>query len=202
MGKTDRLNKQIQRLAAEIILYEMSDPRIKFVTVTHAKLSEDFRYCTVYVSIFGSETEQRTTMRGLEHARNFIQRQLGDRLRLRHRPILRIEQDFSVAKSIEISKKIDEVIRQDRAAHAGEDGNLANEASLPVDDEADTDYDQDNGAENADDEDIDDMDYDEQEVDDMDQDADDEDTDDVDTDHDADDNEDADDNPHVGKRRK
>jgi ribosome-binding factor A len=130
MAKTDRLNKQIQRLAAEIILYQMSDPRINFVTVTHARLTEDFRYCTVYVSIFGSETEQRTTMRGLEHARRFIQRQLGDRLHLRRTPILRIEQDVSIAKSIEVCKKIDEAVREDEAAHAGEETTLADKMTL------------------------------------------------------------------------
>ena len=102
----EKLTKRIQQLLSEIILYELNDPRIKLVSITKVKLSRDFRYCTVSVSMLGSPSQQRTSMRGLEHSKGFIQKKLGARLSLRHVPILTFEQDYSIEKSFEIQEKL------------------------------------------------------------------------------------------------
>ena len=112
MGKTDRLSKRIQRIAAEIILYELKDPRVKNATVTRVELTPDYQYCTIYVSVLGTPAQQRTTMKGLEHARGYIQRQVASRLSLRHAPILRIVLDKSIEKSFEIYKKLEEIKKE------------------------------------------------------------------------------------------
>lgn len=106
-----KLLKRIQQLLAQIITYEMSDPRIKFASVTKVELSKDNRYCSVYVSILGDKPQQRTVMRGIEHAKGHIQTKLGDRLALRHTPILKFVEDHSIEKSIEMSRMLREVTK-------------------------------------------------------------------------------------------
>ena len=108
MAKTDKLNKRILQLLAAIIEYDLNDPRIKFASVTKVELTDDYRYCTAHISILGDSTRQRTVMRGLQHARGFLQTRLGSKLALRHVPILRLKQDRSIEKSVELSTLIDQ----------------------------------------------------------------------------------------------
>ena len=175
------LQKRILQLIAEILHTEMSDPRIKFASVTKIKLSKDNRYCTVYISILGNPNQQRTVMRGIEHAQGFIQAKLGERLSMRYTPILRFEEDFSIEKSIEISKLIQKA-QSDSPQQEEADNTEDTDADQDTDtDDEDTDADQDADDEDDDNEDDDaddeDDDADQDTDDDAEQDADDEDTD-------------------------
>ena len=113
MGRTERLSKQIMRLASQIISYELNDPRIKLITVTKVKLSSDYQHCIIYVSVLGKSSQQRTAMRGLQHARGFIQKQIASRLCLRNAPQIKIEQDLSVEKSFEFHKRLEEIKKEE-----------------------------------------------------------------------------------------
>ena len=110
MSKAEKLPRRIQQLLANILHQEMSDPRIQFASVTKVKLSKDKRYCTAYISVLGSPSEQRTVMRGIQHARGYVQKTLGSRLALRYIPILTFEQDFSIEKSIAVNQLLKETI--------------------------------------------------------------------------------------------
>ena len=100
----EKLLKRILQLLANIIDYELNDPRVKFASVTKIELSKDKRYCTAYISILGKPEEQKRIMKGLESARGFIQTKLGKRLELKHIPILKFVQDHSIEKSIMMEK--------------------------------------------------------------------------------------------------
>jgi len=100
----EKLLKRILQLLANIIDYELNDPRVKFASVTKIELSKDKRYCTAYISVLGKPEEQKKIMKGLESARGFIQTKLGKRLELRHIPILKFVQDRSIEKSIMMEK--------------------------------------------------------------------------------------------------
>lgn len=118
---TAKLNTRIQQILSEIILYDMNDPRIKFASVLKVELSKDFRNCKVYISIYGTETEQRTVMRGLEHARGYIQRKMGDRLTMRYIPIINFVQDKSIEKSFEIAKQLDQIEQEKKSVETLEE---------------------------------------------------------------------------------
>ena len=121
MAKIERLNKRVKELASKIILYRLSDPRIKRVTVLRAKFSPDLRYCTVYVSILGTKSQVRTALRGLQHARGYIQRQIAERLSLRYAPTITIEHDEGLEQQQEMTTLIDK-IREDDKEYAPDEG--------------------------------------------------------------------------------
>ena len=104
-----RVAERIRQEASQIILYQLQDPRIRFVTITKVDVSGDLRHATIYVSVLGGEGTRRTALRGLASARGLIQSRLGRSLGLRETPILRFEFDPSIEKSIEISRLLDEV---------------------------------------------------------------------------------------------
>jgi ribosome-binding factor A len=111
-----RLSEAIREVAANAILFDIKDPRVKNVTVTRAEVSADLQHAKVYVSIMGSEKEQQLTMHGLRSAAGFIQTKVADRLTTRYVPHITFILDEGVKKSIEIARLIREANEQFAAA--------------------------------------------------------------------------------------
>ncbi len=103
-----RVNEVVREVAAEAILFEMKDPRVKGVTVTRAEVSADLQHAKVHVSVMGSEREQKLTMHGLNSAAGFVQAKLAKRLTTRYVPHVSFVLDLGVKKSIEIARLIHE----------------------------------------------------------------------------------------------
>ena len=113
-----RVAEAVREVASETILYELRDPRVKMVTVTRAEVSGDLQHAKVYVSIMGTEKEQKLTLRGLQHAAGFIQSKLAQRLQTRFTPVLQFVLDQGVKKSIEMSRILNEERAQSAPAPA------------------------------------------------------------------------------------
>ena len=52
-----KIQEFIKQEVSNIILRELKDPRIGFITVTDARITGDLREATVYVSLFGCDAE-------------------------------------------------------------------------------------------------------------------------------------------------
>ncbi|HPS87300.1 MAG TPA: 30S ribosome-binding factor RbfA, partial [Spirochaetota bacterium] len=63
--RKDRLEELIKRIVAEIIMRELKDPRIGFVTITGVELNKDYTEAKIGVSILGSSTDVRKSMEGI-----------------------------------------------------------------------------------------------------------------------------------------
>lgn len=109
-----RIAEAIREVVASSILFEVADPRVKGITVLSAEVSSDLRSAVVYVSLMGTEAEQKLAMKGLQHATGFLQAKVAARLQTRSTPILSFKRDEGVKKSIEISRLIDEALASDR----------------------------------------------------------------------------------------
>src|SRR5262245_4943213 len=105
-----RVAEAIREVAAETILFELRDPRVKRVTVTRAEVSGDLQHAKVYVSIMGTDKEQKLTLHGLNHAAGFIQSKLADRLQTRFTPQVSFVLDDGVKKSLEVTRLINEAL--------------------------------------------------------------------------------------------
>ncbi|MBL8798615.1 MAG: 30S ribosome-binding factor RbfA [Planctomycetia bacterium] len=105
-----RVNEIVREVAAETILFELRDPRVKGVTVTRAEVSGDLQHAKVYVSIMGTDKEQELCMHGLRHAAGFVQSKLGNRLQTRYTPVVQFVEDKGVKQSIEVSRLIHEAL--------------------------------------------------------------------------------------------
>jgi ribosome-binding factor A len=91
----------------------LKDPRIGFVTVTGVQAAKDFAYATVYVSVFGSESDQERTLEGLDAARGVLQAQVARELQLRRTPVLTFEYDPTVERGVRLGKMIDDLASED-----------------------------------------------------------------------------------------
>jgi len=105
-----RVAEAVREVASETILYDLRDPRVKLVTVTRAEVSGDLQHAKIYVSVMGSEQEQKLTMHGLRHAAGFIQSKLARRLQTRFTPVIQFVLDQGVKHSIEMTRLINEAL--------------------------------------------------------------------------------------------
>ncbi len=80
-----RVSETVREELAEIIGFEMSDPRLAAVDVTEVHLSPDSRHAHIGVSLSGDKREQEQAMAALEHAKNFLRHELARRLNLRRK---------------------------------------------------------------------------------------------------------------------
>ena len=111
-----RVAEVVREVAAETILFELQDPRIKQVTVTRAEVSADLQQAKVYVSIMGSKKEQDLCMHALVRAAGFVQSKLGSRMKTRFTPVIKFVLDQGVKHSIEISRILNEELGRTKPA--------------------------------------------------------------------------------------
>jgi ribosome-binding factor A len=101
-----RVSEVVREVAAEAILFDLKDPRVKNVTVTRAEVAGDLQHAKVYVSVMGTEKEQALTMHGLKASAGFVQSKLAKRLTTRFVPHVTFVKDDGVKRSLEIARLI------------------------------------------------------------------------------------------------
>ena len=104
-----RVADQIQRDLAEIIAFELKDPRVGMVTITEVQITPDYAHAKVFFTMLNDNKEAiQNTVNGLSKASGFIRGQLGRRLTIHTLPELHFVHDTSTARGSELSKLIDE----------------------------------------------------------------------------------------------
>ncbi len=106
--RVEKIQELMKQEVSKMILRELKDPRIGFVTVTQVELTGDLREAKIYVSIMGSEEQVKDSWQGLQSALGFIRREIGQRIRLRFTP----EISFALDKSLDYSAHIQELLQK------------------------------------------------------------------------------------------
>ena len=122
-----RLTQIVHRRASEVVLFELKDPRLGFVTVTRVKLTNDLRHAIVYYSVVGTDADRSRTSHALEHARGHVQTQIAKVMRTRVTPLVRFEYDHSVEGSVRVSKLLAELSAERGEDTASEPGEVRGE---------------------------------------------------------------------------
>jgi len=71
-----KMQEFIKQEVGNMLLRELKDPRLGFVTVTGVKLTGDLREATVYVSLFGQEEERKESLMVLN--KRFHSKRIGN----------------------------------------------------------------------------------------------------------------------------
>ena len=113
--KNIRINEEVMRELSSIIRGEIKDPRIHPMTsVVAVEVAPDLKTAKAYISVLGNEKAQQDTIAGLRSAEGYIRRALAKSINLRNTPQITFVLDQSIEYGIAMSKKIDEVTKQDR----------------------------------------------------------------------------------------
>ncbi len=88
-----RVAEAVREELAEIIGFEMADPRLLLVDVTAVSVTPDSRHALVKVSLAGGEAERQAALAALRNAERYLRQELAGRLNLRKIPELHFERD-------------------------------------------------------------------------------------------------------------
>ena len=110
--RVEKVQELMKQEVSQIILQELKDPRIGFVTVTQVEATGDLRSAKIYVSLMGNEKQVRDCWEGLTSSLGFIRREIGKRIRLHFTPELSFQLDKSLDYSDHIQKLLNEINRE------------------------------------------------------------------------------------------
>ena len=105
-----KVAQAIKEVVSMAILTDLRDPRVEHVTVTYVEVSNDLRHAKVHVSVMGDESKQQLCIHGLNHAKGFLQRKVGNRVDLRYTPQLKFMLDKGVKHSIEVEQMLSNLL--------------------------------------------------------------------------------------------
>lgn len=105
--RANRVAEQIKKELSDILQREVKDPRVGFVTVTAVEVTGDLQESTVFITVYGDQSQEKQTLQALERAKGFIRSEIGKRVQLRKVP----EIEFKFDKSIEQGNRIEKLLR-------------------------------------------------------------------------------------------
>jgi ribosome-binding factor A len=100
--RTRRINEAIKEIIATALAQDLKDPRIGFVTLTGVETAPDLAHAKVFLSVYGKKVAKDATLEGLRAARPYLQRLIGDELKLKRIPMLEFVYDASVDQGMRI----------------------------------------------------------------------------------------------------
>ena len=104
-----KAGEAIREVVAMAILTELRDPRVKNITVIGVEVAPDMREAKVLISIMGSESQQATSLRGLQNSAGFLQAKIAERIDTRYTPKLKFVADAGVKKSLAVAQILDQI---------------------------------------------------------------------------------------------
>ena len=106
--KTEKLGSLFTREISRIILEDVKDPKIKFVTLTGCDITNDLSFAKVYFTCLDREHKEDIE-KALNKASGFIEISLSKKIDIRKMPNISFHYDTSIEYGEEIEKKIEEL---------------------------------------------------------------------------------------------
>jgi ribosome-binding factor A len=91
--RLQRIADRIRQELSEMLVREISDPRLQQIFVTDVKVDRELAFADVYVSAVEGAERSEEVLAGLESASGFMRRSLAARIELRAFPRLRFHWD-------------------------------------------------------------------------------------------------------------
>lgn len=111
--KIERLNHAIQEEISMILMKEIKDQNIKFVTITGVDTTSDLSYSKVYYTVLNT-SKLKEAEEALEKASSFIRTKLASRIDIRHTPELKFIYDTSIAYGEHIENIIKKIKEEEK----------------------------------------------------------------------------------------
>ena len=106
-ARLNRINEELKKELSQVLNYELKNPNVTgILSVTRVKITPDFKYAKVYVSILNSKNIKKT-MEGLKESSGFLRSKLAKTINLRITPELVFELD----DSLEYGARIDSILK-------------------------------------------------------------------------------------------
>ena len=121
--RLQRISDRIKRELSEMLIFELSDPRIKGIYITDVNIDRELAYANIYISALEGSERAKEALAGFNNASGYIRRHLAGRVELRSFPQLRFHWDPTPEQAAHIEGILAE-IREDDAKREERDEKL------------------------------------------------------------------------------
>ena len=104
--RLQKINERFREELSEMLIREISDPRLSGISVTEVQIDRELAYANIYVSALEGAERSEEILQALKHAQGFIRRELAQRVELRTFPHLRFHWDATFERAEKIERLI------------------------------------------------------------------------------------------------
>lgn len=109
MHRSAKMSEALKEEIAEVVGFELTDPRLESVTVTDVVVADDLRDAKVFILAEGSEKEINEVLAGLKRAEGYVRSQIALDLELRHVPHLHFVRDTAEENAAKVGAILQEL---------------------------------------------------------------------------------------------
>jgi len=115
-NRSEVVGEQMRKIMQDIVSNELKDPRVPLLTsVTQVKMTRDLSHATVFVSVYGNDSEKKAALDAIEGATGFIRFEMCKRINLRLAPELHFKLDNTLDEAARMDALIDKTMADDKA---------------------------------------------------------------------------------------
>jgi ribosome-binding factor A len=116
--RLQKINERFREELSEMLIREISDPRLSGVSVTDVQIDRELAYANIYVSALEGAERSKEILEALNHAQGYLRRELAHRVELRTFPRLRFRWDPTPERAEKIDRLIALLHHQDAPGDA------------------------------------------------------------------------------------
>ncbi len=105
--RKESIGEMIRAELSRLIIEELRDPRLGFITVTGVDLSPDLGHARIFVSVLGESSDREQTLEVLTRATGYFRKSLSQSLNLRRTPELKFLFDATGETGARIDRILD-----------------------------------------------------------------------------------------------
>jgi len=110
----EKVQEAINQEISKMLLFDVKNEKINGVNVTGVEVSSDLSYAKVFVSLYGTEEEQKACFEALNKSKGYFRSEIAKRIRLRYTPEIHFARDDSEAYSAHIEELLARIKREEK----------------------------------------------------------------------------------------
>lgn len=107
--RQEQVQNRLVEEVSDMLIRNLKDPRLGFVTVTGAEITRDLRHAKVFVSVMGTDDERDQCLDALKRASGYIRGEFTRRAHLRVAPELVFQADASLSRGARIFELLKQI---------------------------------------------------------------------------------------------
>jgi ribosome-binding factor A len=111
--RLQRIADRIREVLSEMLIKEISDPRLAQVNITDVTVDRELAYANIFVSSIEGSARSKEILEGLDHASGFLRKELAARVDLRAFPRLRFHWDPTPENADHIERLLNSIKNED-----------------------------------------------------------------------------------------
>src|SRR5512142_3106404 len=114
--RLQRIADRIREELSELVVMEVSDPRLSGISITGAKVDRELAFADIFVSAVEGHERSKDVLEGLTHASGVLRSQLAKRIELRVFPRLRFHWDPTPERADHIERLLASLRNESQAS--------------------------------------------------------------------------------------